>query len=164
MADWVEVKKSVKKIVAKPRALAGINKAEHDANFRALSDRIPRENAAPPAKPKIKKGHEISGSQMAALKAGDIRIDAKLDLHGLTQREAHAQLSYFMKKQIARGVRLLLVITGKGKNNEGVLRMTLPGWLMSSEFKHDVLTIHPAHIKHGGDGATYVLLRRQIKQ
>jgi DNA-nicking Smr family endonuclease len=65
-----------------------------------------------------------------------------------------------MQKQTTRGARLLLIITGKGKDLQGVLRNSLPGWLMAGEFKHQILTIHPAHIRHGGDGATYVLLRR----
>ena len=163
MSDWERLKKTARKLPVKKRARKPL--AEHDMPERELTDRIPRsrqaKNAAPP---KIKKGNEISGHQMAALKAGTIKIDAKLDLHGLNQRQAHEMLDRFLKKQIARAARLLLVITGKGKNNEGVLRAALPGWVMAGEFRPHILTIHPAHQKHGGDGATYVLLRRQIKE
>lgn len=165
MSDWHDVKKTAQKIARRPRAAAPTRTETEDNNFRALSDRLPRPGAVGMvAKPKIKKGHEISGAQMTALKSGSMKIDARIDLHGMTQKQAHGELDRFMKKQTTRGVRLLLVITGKGKNNEGVLRLALPGWLMDGSWKHHVLTIHPAHQKHGGDGATYVLLRRQIEQ
>lgn len=165
MSDWQEVKKTAKKITQRPRAVAPSVPENETDNFRSLSDRLPRPGAVGMvAKPKMKKGNEISGAQMTALKSGGMKIDARLDLHGMTQRQAHGELERFMKKQTTRGARLLLVITGKGKNNEGVLRLSLPGWLMDGAWKHHVLTIHPAHQKHGGDGATYVLLRRQIEQ
>lgn len=164
MNEWDGVKKSARKIAAKPRAVTPFATQSDDSNFRKLSDRLPRPGAVGVvAKPKIKQGHEISGSQMTALKSGSMKIDAKLDLHGMTQKQALSELNHFMKKQVARGTRLLLVITGKGKDMQGVLRQQLPGWLMTGEWKPHVLTIHPAHQKHGGDGATYVLLRRQIK-
>lgn len=166
MSEWDGVKKTARKIAVKPRAVTLTAKRRDDGeNIRTLTDRLPRPGEVGiKTKPKIKQGREISGTQMAALKSGTMKIDARIDLHGMTQRQAHDELNRFMKKQVTRGVRLLLVITGKGKNNEGVLRLALPGWLMDGEWKRYVLTIHPAHQKHGGDGATYVLLRRQIEQ
>ncbi|HCM84388.1 MAG TPA: Smr/MutS family protein [Alphaproteobacteria bacterium] len=165
MSDWQEVQKSARKIAAKPRARVPVAVRNEDHNFRTLKDRLPRPGAVGVvAKPKAKIGREISGHQMTALKAGSVKIDAKLDLHGLTQRQAQGELNHFMKKQIMRGARILLVITGKGKEMQGVLRQALPGWLMTGEWKNDVLTLHPAHAKHGGDGATYILLRRKIEQ
>ena len=98
---------------------------------------------------------------MTALKTGTMKIDARLDLHGMRQFDAHRELNHFLGKQTARGARLLLIITGKGKDLQGILRTSLPAWLMEGEFKSHILTIHPAHHKHGGDGATYVFLRKQ---
>ena len=165
MADWQEIKKNAQKISARMRAVKPANEpllgGDH---FRDLKDRLPRPTAVDiVVEPKIKRGREISGAQMGELKSGTMKIEATLDLHGLTQREAHRELDYFMAKQTARGARLLLIITGKGKDLQGVLRQQLPGWLMTGEWARHILTIHPAHRRHGGDGATYVLLRK-IKQ
>jgi len=161
MPDWQEIKTKAERVTAKLRAVRPANIMSDQENFRPLTDRLPRPGKVGlTATPRPKKGHEISGEQMAGLKNGTVKIDAKLDLHGLTQKEAHRELDYFMNKQTARGARLLLIITGKGKDLQGVLRTSLPGWLMASEWAKQILTIHPAHLRHGGDGATYVLLRK----
>jgi len=161
MSDWAEVKRGAKRIAAKPRAKHD-TRVKDPENIRPLTDRLPRPGKkVAEAKPKTKKGSEISAQQMAELKSGTARIHARLDLHGLTQREAYAELARFMDKQIARGARLLLIITGKGREMQGVLRAALPGWLMAGPWAKYILTIHPAHLRHGGDGATYVLLRKR---
>ncbi len=161
MADWQDIKKRAEQITRRLRAVQPANIVSGQENFRPLKDRLPRPGRVDlAAQPRVKKGNEISGAQMAALKNGAVKIDAKLDLHGLTQSEAHQELGYFLHKQITRGARMLLIITGKGKNNEGVLRTALPDWIMTGEWARYILTIHPAHLRHGGDGATYVLLRK----
>jgi DNA-nicking Smr family endonuclease len=96
---------------------------------------------------------------------GKERIDARLDLHGLTQSEAHAALLRFLRSAHARDARLVLVITGKGQNFEGerqrgVLRRHVPQWLGLPEFRSFVVGFEDAHIAHGGEGALYVRLRR----
>ncbi len=96
------------------------------------------------------------------IRDGTLKLEARLDLHGLTQAEAHQELHYFMSKAVATGKRRLLVITGKGRDGGGVLRAALPRWLMAGPFKKHILTLHPAAARHGGDGATYVLLKRVI--
>ena len=162
MSDWSEIKDRAKRITKKLRAVRPANNERpNDDMLRPFRDRIPRPTKVDlVTKPKAKKGREISGAQMAALKAGTLRIDARLDLHGMTQFDAFRELNHFMQKQTARGSRLLLIITGKGKDLQGILRAHLPGWLMEGEFKNQILTLHPAHLRHGGDGATYVLLRK----
>src|ERR1019366_4885255 len=88
-------------------------------------------------------------------------IDARLDLHGLTQSEAHAALLRFLRSAGARDARLVLVITGKGRGGEpGVLRRQVPQWLGLPEFRSLVLGFEDAHVTHGGEGALYVRLRR----
>jgi DNA-nicking Smr family endonuclease len=92
---------------------------------------------------------------------GKQAIDARLDLHGLTQSEAHAALLHFLRNAHARDARLLLVITGKGRGGEpGVLRRQVPQWLSLPEFRTFVVGFEDAHIAHGGEGALYVRLRR----
>lgn len=90
-------------------------------------------------------------------------IDGRLDLHGLTQAEAHAVLTRFLNAAAAREARLVLVITGKGRSDRdggGVLRRQVPLWLALPELRALVIGFEPAHVAHGGDGALYVRLRR----
>jgi DNA-nicking Smr family endonuclease len=99
-------------------------------------------------------------------------IDARLDLHGMTQRQAHAELLRFLHRAQADGVRTALVVTGKGlrkssnsdgrdaDNRPGVLKRQVPMWLALPEFRPLVVGFDDAHVGHGGEGALYVRLRR----
>jgi len=94
---------------------------------------------------------------------GKETIDGRLDLHGLTQSEAHATLLRFLRSASSRGARLVLVITGKGVRGEGergVLKRQVPQWLGLPEFRAFVLGFEDAHVSHGGEGALYVQVRR----
>jgi DNA-nicking Smr family endonuclease len=103
------------------------------------------------------------------LARGRTDIDARIDLHGMTQAEAHAALLRFLHRAQAEGARFVLVITGKGapaaapgavRGERGVLRRQVPLWLGLPEFRGCVLGFDGAHIGHGGEGALYVRLRR----
>jgi DNA-nicking Smr family endonuclease len=92
-------------------------------------------------------------------------IDARLDLHGLTQAEAHGALLRFLRTAHARDARLVLVITGKGGRGDmhgerGVLKRQVPHWLALPEFRDLVVGFEDAHLSHGGEGALYVRVRR----
>ncbi len=91
-------------------------------------------------------------------------IDGRLDLHGLTQSEAHAALLRFLRAASSRGARLVLVITGKGarvgEGELGVLKRQVPQWLGLPEFRPLVVGFEGAHVAHGGEGALYVRVRR----
>lgn len=98
---------------------------------------------------------------------GKHEINARLDLHGLTQSEAHSALLRFLRTASSREAKLVLVITGKGKagaHNEGrergVLRRQVPQWLSLPEFRDYVVGFEDAHIAHGGEGALYIRVRR----
>ena len=100
---------------------------------------------------------------------GALPIDERLDLHGLTQDAAHAALRRFLHGARARGARLVLVITGKGKpggsafeqHERGVLRRSVPHWLGDPGLRDLVVGFEEAHLAHGGSGAIYVRLRRR---
>ncbi|MBO6601719.1 MAG: Smr/MutS family protein [Roseicyclus sp.] len=101
---------------------------------------------------------------------GKLKPDARIDLHGMTLADAHPRLIHFIQNAYAEGKRLVLVITGKGKDRDdpgpipirrGVLRHQVPGWLTAPPLGAMVLDIRPAHLRHGGDGAYYVYLRRK---
>jgi DNA-nicking Smr family endonuclease len=108
---------------------------------------------------------------------GVIEIEARLDLHGLTQREAHDRLAGFLAQSFAAGLRMVLVITGKGararsellrledamdRGEQGVLRRNVPRWLAEPRLSAFVAGWGPASQRHGGDGALYVQLRRRV--
>ena len=94
------------------------------------------------------------------LKRGRYQVEARLDLHGMTQAEAHRALAGFVGRSRAAGRRCVLVITGHGRMTGGVLKSAVPRWLAEPGLRPDVLAITPAQPRAGGDGALYVLLRR----
>lgn len=96
-----------------------------------------------------------------AVKRGRVIIDRKLDLHGLTYDAALMRLREAILRVSQNGGRCLLVVTGKGKAGEGVLRRALPDWLSRPDIRPLVARYAPAHIRHGGGGAFYVFLKRR---
>jgi DNA-nicking Smr family endonuclease len=96
------------------------------------------------------------------LSRGRSEIDARLDLHGMTQTRAHRALSGFLQRAHQDGLTFVLVITGKGKmgGESGILRRQVPQWLSQPEFRAFVVGFEEAHIGHGGGGALYVRIRR----
>jgi DNA-nicking Smr family endonuclease len=95
------------------------------------------------------------------LRRGLHPIDARLDLHGLTQAEAHARLAGFLASAQQRGNRCVLVITGRGLRHGGTLRAMTPRWLDEAPNRARVLAYAEAQLRHGGEGALYVLVRRR---
>jgi DNA-nicking Smr family endonuclease len=87
---------------------------------------------------------------------GHDAIDGRLDLHGHTQDEAHGALLRFLRRASAGEMKLVLVITGKS----GVLRRQVPLWLSTAEFRALVISAESAAIRHGGEGALYIRVRR----
>jgi DNA-nicking Smr family endonuclease len=94
------------------------------------------------------------------VKRGRYPVEARLDLHGMTQAEAHRALVRFVAGSRANGRRCLLVITGHGRISGGVLKAAVPRWLGEPELRRHVLALAPAQPQDGGSGALYVLLRR----
>ncbi len=95
------------------------------------------------------------------LKRGEMEIDGRLDLHGLTQTDAHAALNRFLAASQAMGRRCVLVITGKGfRDGNGVLKSQVPHWLNQAPNRARVLAVMPARPHHGGGGALYVLVKK----
>ena len=118
---------------------------------------------APAAKPSPPPLAPLGRKMRLRVARGREAIDARFDLHGLTQAEAHAALSRFLHAASARGARLVLIITGKGRasGGGGVLRRQVPMWLALPEFRDLVVGFEDAHLAHGGEGALYVRLRRR---
>lgn len=105
------------------------------------------------------------------LKKGKLPVERRIDLHGMTAAAAHSALRQFLIGAYADGVRVVLVITGKGRvgglddsvmpRRRGVIRHALPDWLDQEPLRQLIVQAIPAAAKHGGSGAFYVYLRRK---
>jgi DNA-nicking Smr family endonuclease len=132
----------------------------------------PKPSNAPPrpkplvaAKPSAPPLAPIGRREKSHLARGKKDIDARLDLHGMTQARAHRALLNFLHHASHNGMSFVLVITGKGRTVEpgaerGLLKRMVPEWLGLPEFRSVVIGFEQAHIGHGGEGALYVRVRR----
>lgn len=187
-----------KTITAEDRELwqkvAKTTKALHLDTFRPEMPKtlVAKPNAAPPkikpfsigdtaSTPKVqilladslleKTSLQMDRRSFERLRKGRLRPEAYLDLHGMTAEAAHARLGDFIISAHLGDLRLVLVITGKGRIRhedvtampvrKGVLRHSVPHWLAQPGLKARILQVTPAHDKHGGGGALYVYLRRR---
>jgi DNA-nicking Smr family endonuclease len=108
------------------------------------------------------------------LARGRHAIDARIDLHGMRQADAHAALRHFIARCQAEGHRHVLIITGKGSSSasrhperefwtsgeRGVLRRLVPQWLSEATMRAHIVSYTESHLRHGGSGALYVTLRK----
>lgn len=94
------------------------------------------------------------------LKRGKREIEGRLDLHGMTQNEAHRALLIFIREARLSGKRCVLIITGRGRLGGGVLKAAVPRWLDEPEFRPHLLAAATAQPRDGGAGALYIMLRR----
>jgi DNA-nicking Smr family endonuclease len=102
------------------------------------------------------------------LSSGRAEVDDVIDLHGMTQAQAHRALNAFLWRAARSGAKIVLVVTGKGKpqgsggfdGESGVLRRHTPHWLRDAALRSIVLSVEEAALPHGGSGALYVRLRR----
>jgi DNA-nicking Smr family endonuclease len=168
-ALWESVAKQTKPLRKKPRpAKANADSPDVEARADAKPAASPKplpsakmtrtpQPAAPPLAP-------LGRRERSQLSRGRKEIDARLDLHGMTQTRAHRALSGFLQRAHSDGLTFVLIITGKGKtgaeSERGVLRRQVPQWLSLPEFRSLVVGFEEAHIGHGGEGALYVRIRR----
>lgn len=103
---------------------------------------------------------KIDDNTARKLSKGRLPIEGRIDLHGMTQQQAHYQLLYFLQHCQETGKRIVLVITGKGRQNDGVLRTLVPSWFSEPLMGTFVSGFRESHISHGGSGALYVRIRR----
>jgi DNA-nicking Smr family endonuclease len=121
-----------------------------------------RAEPKPVQKPKTQT-HPFDAQTHDKLSKGKLAIGGTVDLHGMTQSEAHSLLLSFLHRAHVAGMRYVLVITGKGASfgSEGALKRAVPNWLATPTFRALVSSHDAAARHHGGSGALYVRLRRQ---
>ena len=172
LALWESVANEARPLRKKPR-VAKISPAPVEAEHAAAQPVLkttktsapPKTPAArPPAQP-LAPLAPLGRREKSHLARGRKDIDARLDLHGMTQTRAHRALKNFLHDASESGMSFVLVITGKGKvggaeSERGVLRRQVPEWLSLPEFRGMVIGFEEASIGHGGAGALYVRVRR----
>lgn len=155
----------------------GVSPAKRKRGRVPKDDPLPQP-PAPPVKAPVKlpelkhdRAPGLDKRSQLRLKRGQMEIEARIDLHGMTQDMAHAALNGFIARSQARGLRCVLVITGKGTRRDefgryetGVLKREVPRWLNEAGNRDKVLAFTPAQLKDGGSGALYILLRRMREE
>ncbi len=180
---WQELTRSLDPLKAKPRvgsAPAPDAAVAAGKSAPAQTKDKPQRAAPPPAvKPKAAPKPptplaDFDRRKARQIASGKVEVDARIDLHGARQRDAHARLRAFLLGAHAKGHKTVLVITGKGGEAEpadslgallgerqrGVLRRSVPHWLEEPDLRAIVLSYTQAGIRHGGAGALYVRLRK----
>jgi DNA-nicking Smr family endonuclease len=166
-ALWESVAKQTKPLRKKPRAPKILSPAAVEQGSIAAtpaSKSLPATPATQRASSRPPPLVPLGRRERAQLSRGRKQIDARLDLHGMTQTRAHRALQSFLQRASSDGLSFVLVITGKGAANaasgRGVLRQQVPEWLSLPEFRPLVVGFEQAHKAHGGEGALYVRVRR----
>ena len=154
-------KSPAKKALPSPRFRVG-----QQAQSAGLKDNLSESISSSLGKEPLK----MDARKFGKMQRGKLEPEAKIDLHGMTLSEAHPELIRFVLGAWARNLRLILVVTGKGKKRDqegpipvrtGVLKHQVPQWLRMPPVQPAILQVTQAHIKHGGEGAYYVYLRRR---
>ncbi len=165
---WERVQASVAPLLKrKPSAQQTPAAAPEAEPMRAAIEKAERKlEAALPALPKPTPTPRLQGFDLKTqrrIAKGRIALDARIDLHDMTQAEAHARLFGFLSNAQTNGVRHVLVITGKGGSlmSDGVLRRVVPQWFATPAFRSVVAGYDEANRRHGGGGALYVRLKRK---
>ena len=147
--------------------MAGKARAEVPPLPPAPTVQAPRVSAKAPEPPPVRRpplpvsAATLDGSWDQRLRRGQIRPDRVIDLHGYTLADAHAALAMALDDAAADGARIILVITGKGRHDRpSRIKAELADWLDSGAFRNRIAALRPAHPRHGGGGAYYLILRR----
>ncbi len=152
-----------KKSATDARHKAGVRHAKRLVTDRATVE--PHAAVSPQRPAGVPALSQFLRKEKQKLARGNAAIDARIDLHGMTQAEAHGALRKLLHRSQASGAKFVLVVTGKGapnasRSDRGVLRRQVPMWLALPEFRRYVLGFDVADTGHGGEGALYVRLRK----
>jgi len=168
---WGRVAKSTRPMAGKTEELteldaflaaaeAEIEKAEQQRKTAPAAEQAPQ---APAVKKTSGVHHPLERPVKRKIAKGRLALEARIDLHGLVQSEAHVILLDFLIRAHERGMRHVLVITGKGSSlgSEGALKRAVPFWFSKPEFRYLISSYETAAQHHGGEGALYIRLARR---
>jgi DNA-nicking Smr family endonuclease len=167
---WGKVAKTTKPISGRLEELLEFERefAEPEPSVEQVPSRSPKieeEASFTPAGKQQPKGthHPLEKPVKRKIARGRLALEARIDLHGMIQSEAHGMLLDFLLRAHERGLRHVLVITGKGSSygSEGALKRAVPLWFSKAEFRFLISSYETAARQHGGEGALYVRLSRR---
>ena len=174
-ALWEQVTKSVTELPSRRNTVFLKEEARTVADPAATAKKAAKKPVAkqtpkaPPAKPpaprpadlRLGERSGIDRSNARRLQRGQMALEDRLDLHGLSKEQAHRQLIAFISRAVQQNLRHVLVITGKGRDGQGVLRHEVPLWLKDAPLAGYINAISQAQPQDGGAGALYIRLKRQ---
>lgn len=140
------------------QAAPALRKGETSRTFEDMTYQAP-----PQPKPAPGRHQPLERPVKRKIAKGRLELEARIDLHGMFQDEAHGLLHAFIQRAFDRGLRHVLVITGKGASmgSDGALKRFVPMWFGKPEFRHLISSWETAAQNHGGEGALYVRLARR---
>ncbi|MGI9400715.1 MAG: Smr/MutS family protein [Rhizobiaceae bacterium] len=147
----------------------GTGKPQPKLPLTEISPQVIRQPTAAPYYPPVSdrkaQNHKgfakpLDDKTVRKLRKGKLDIDAVIDLHGMAQLQAHRSLIDFVENQQRADARIVLVITGKGRSGQGILRDAVPRWLAEHPLREMVGGWRNSHLSHGGEGALYVRIKR----
>jgi len=173
---WARVAETVTPIapVRKPMAQPApppVVVAEPPAPPRRIKGRVPPPLPAPPPptpRPLDRQGAGLDAGWDKRLAKGTVAPDFTLDLHGANLDMAHTRLDHGLTLALAQGARVVLLITGKARPHDaadrssqrGAIRAKFLDWLAHGSHAGNIAAVRPAHPRHGGGGAVYIILKR----
>ena len=171
IALWEKVTETVTPLARPPRRQRPKPPTEAAKPEKPKPAKPPALPAKPAAKPAPRPAappalNPLDRRTLSRIGRGTVAIDARIDLHGMTQEAAQHRLIAFLERAQANGKKVVLVITGKGKaadgdgESRGVLRRVVPHWLSAPRLRPLVVGFDAAGPTHGGTGALYVRIRR----
>jgi DNA-nicking Smr family endonuclease len=168
---WGRVARSARPMPGRLDEIAAFDEliAAQEAEAQALAAKAKEQAAAAdaatvvPQKLPSGRHHPFERPVKRKIAKGQLPLEARIDLHGLVQSEAHAMLLDFLIRAHGRGLRHVLVITGKGSSmgSEGALKRAVPLWFSKPEFRYLISSYESAAQHHGGEGALYIRMVRQ---
>ena len=174
---WEKVTQSVKRMNSQP-AFQPVKHIEDTKTGSQTKSRAVRSQSGQTELPKGKiatvktspadfRLGDMSGTDRSSarrMQRGQVPIEDRLDLHGLSQEQAHKKLSAFISRAVQQNFRHVLIITGKGRDGLGILRHKVPAWLKDAPLCHHLIAISYAQPKDGGKGALYIRLKRKREE
>lgn len=182
---WARVAETAEPLAPSRRPATSHNRPQGSSKPQQSAARKTPPRPASQSAQAPKPARQVSASQASSfarresrqIRSGRTEIDARLDLHGMRQQEAHGALRAFLVRAHSAGYRYVLVITGKGggardeeepesfyeERDRGVLKRQVPQWLAEPAMRNLVVSYQTAHQHHGGEGALYVRIRRANK-
>lgn len=171
---WARVTATIRPLSREPKApppAAGTSLSQAlppqaPAALSRVKGRVPQPRPVPTISPARATVHgSLDGHWERRLRSGTVEPDRTLDLHGMNLDSAWSAIDRSLEQAIARGDRLLLLITGHHRPGEppvarGRIRAAVHDWLAASRHAGRIAAVRTAHRRHGGGGSLYLILRR----